>query len=196
MSNYEATKYNFTGANIQGIAGINTGIIVPWSKDAVPSGFLLCDGSNVSRSTYADLFAVVATTYGSGDGSSTFGLPDLQNNCVVGRSNNKALAATGGAETVAASGNLSVTAELSNASLTEAQLPNHTHTGGSVYGGGGGTYRSGDRGPYSANYAGSMASAGSGSAHAHNLTLNTETFSGTASSVLQPYIAILYIIKT
>ena len=195
MSNYEATKYNFTGANIQGIAGINTGIIVPWSKDAVPSGFLVCDGSNVSRSTYSDLFAVVATTYGSGDGSSTFGLPDLQNNCVIGRSNNKALASTGGADTVAASGNLSVTAELSNASLTTAQLPNHTHNGGTQFGGSG-LYRSGDRGPYSANHQGSMASSGSGSAHAHNLTLNAQNFSGTASSVLQPYIAILYIIKT
>ena len=138
---------------------------------------------------------MVATTYGSGDGSSTFGLPDLQNSCVVGRSNNKALAATGGADTVAASGNLSITAELSNASLTTAQLPNHTHTGGTVFGGSY-VYRSGDRGPYSANHQGSMSSVGDGAAHAHNLTLTTQTFSGSASSVLQPYIAILYIIKT
>ena len=97
MSNYEATKYNFDGSDLTGIEGVNTGIIVPWSSASVPTGFLECNGANVSRSTYSALFAVIGTTYGAGDGSSTFGLPDLQNNVCVGKSNNKALASTGGA---------------------------------------------------------------------------------------------------
>jgi microcystin-dependent protein len=49
-----------------------------------PSGFLECDGSAVSRSTYAALFAVIGTTYGAGDGSTTFNVPDLTDKVAVG----------------------------------------------------------------------------------------------------------------
>ena len=123
MSNYEATKYNFDGSDLTGIEGVNTGIIVPWSSASVPSGFLECDGSAVSRSTYSALFAVVGTTYGAGDGSSTFNLPDLQDNVAVGKSNNKALASTGGANTVTSTGN--VGGSTANATLTVNQLASH-----------------------------------------------------------------------
>jgi hypothetical protein len=51
MSNYEATKYDFNGANLTGIEGIPTATIVPWSDSSVPSGFLECNGAAVSRST-------------------------------------------------------------------------------------------------------------------------------------------------
>jgi microcystin-dependent protein len=95
MSNYEATKYDFSGANLTGIEGIPTATIVPWSSASVPTGFLECNGQAVSRSTYAALFAIVGTTYGAGDGSSTFLVPDLGDNVPVGKSNNKALASTG-----------------------------------------------------------------------------------------------------
>ena len=67
---------------------------------SVPSGFLECDGSAVSRTTYATLFGIVGTTYGVGDGATTFNVPDLADNVPVGKSNNKALASTGGANTV------------------------------------------------------------------------------------------------
>ena len=92
MSNYEATKYDFSGANLTGIEGIPTGTIVPWSTASVPTGFLECNGAAVSRSTYADLFAIVGTTYGAGNGSTTFTLPDLQDNVAVGKSGTKAFA--------------------------------------------------------------------------------------------------------
>jgi microcystin-dependent protein len=72
MANYEATRYDFDGANLTDIQGVNTGIIIPWTTASVPSGFLECTGVAVSRSTYSDLFAVVGTTYGVGDGSTTF----------------------------------------------------------------------------------------------------------------------------
>jgi len=84
MANYEATRYDFDGANLTGIEGIPTATIVPWSDSSVPTGFLECDGSAVSRTTYAALFAIIGTTYGSGDGSTTFTLPDLQDNVPVG----------------------------------------------------------------------------------------------------------------
>ena len=51
------------------------GVIVPFAGTTVPAGYLLCDGSAVSRTTYADLFAAIGTTYGAGDGNTTFNLP-------------------------------------------------------------------------------------------------------------------------
>ena len=67
------------GLNI--IAGnvvLPTGTIVPYAGATAPDGFLLCDGSAVSRTTYSALFSVIGTTYGEGDGNSTFNLPDLE----------------------------------------------------------------------------------------------------------------------
>jgi hypothetical protein len=55
------------------------GTIIPWGGSATPpSGYLLCDGSAVSRTTYADLFTAIGTTHGVGNGTTTFNLPDLQ----------------------------------------------------------------------------------------------------------------------
>lgn len=53
-----------------------TGVVAMYGGAVAPSGWLLCDGTAVSRSTYASLFAVVSTTYGIGDGSTTFNLPN------------------------------------------------------------------------------------------------------------------------
>ena len=83
MSNYEATKYDFDGANLTGIEGIPTGTIVPWSTGSVPSGFLECNGQAVSRSTYSTLFGVISTTYGTGDGASTFNLTQPAKFCPI-----------------------------------------------------------------------------------------------------------------
>ena len=104
MANYEATRYDYSGASLTGIEGIPTATIIPWSTASVPTGYLECNGQAVSRSTYSALFAIVGTTYGAGDGSSTFLVPDLSNNVAVGKSNNKALASTGGAETTTPTG--------------------------------------------------------------------------------------------
>jgi microcystin-dependent protein len=126
MANYEATRYDFDGANLTGIEGTATGTILPWSTITPPSGFLECDGTAVSRSTYAALFAVVGTTYGIGDGSTTFNVPNLADNVAVGKSNNKALGTTGGANTVTPTGN--VAGSTANATLSTAQLASHTHS--------------------------------------------------------------------
>jgi microcystin-dependent protein len=107
--------------------GIPTATIVPWSNASVPSGFLECNGQAVSRSTYAALFAIIGTTYGAGDGSTTFLVPDLQDNVPVGKSNNKALASTGGANTVAVTASGNVGGSTANATLTTAQLASHSH---------------------------------------------------------------------
>lgn len=55
-----------------------SGSVVMWAGSSAPTGWLLCDGATISRTTYAALFAIVGTTYGAGDGSTTFKLPDTQ----------------------------------------------------------------------------------------------------------------------
>ena len=63
---------------------VPTGSVHMMATTTAPSGYLKCNGANVSRTTYADLFAVIGTTHGAGDGSSTFGLPDLRGEFVRG----------------------------------------------------------------------------------------------------------------
>tara|TARA_B100000085_G_C18450211_1_gene474534 strand:+ start:204 stop:770 length:567 start_codon:yes stop_codon:yes gene_type:complete len=69
-------------------SGVSIGSIVPFGGTAAPTGFLACDGSAISRTTYADLFSAISTTWGTGDGSSTFNIPDLRNEFVRGSSSN------------------------------------------------------------------------------------------------------------
>ena len=66
------------------LSAVPTGTILPFAGKTVPSGFLSCNKANVSRTTYAKLFSVIGTTYGSGDGSTTFTLPDYRNRFVMG----------------------------------------------------------------------------------------------------------------
>jgi len=192
MANYEATKYNFSGSDLTGIEGTATGTILPWSTGSVPTGFLECDGAAVSRTTYSTLYGVVGTTYGTGDGSSTFNLPNLADNVPMGKSGTKALASTGGANTVAASG--TVGGSTANATLSTAQLASHSHSFTTITSFGShfsaqSTGSSNGGNQVTAN----TQSSGSGQGHSHNMSA---TFSGTATSVLQPYLTLLYIIKT
>jgi microcystin-dependent protein len=66
------------------------GIILPYGGTSAPYGFLLCNGAAVSRTTYADLFAVVGENFGEGDGNTTFNLPDLRGRFIRGRDNGTA----------------------------------------------------------------------------------------------------------
>lgn len=77
MSTGIAQGQNADAANFRGI-------IFPYAGSSAPDGFLLCDGSAVSRATYADLFALIGTTYGAGDGSTTFNVPDLRGSVIIG----------------------------------------------------------------------------------------------------------------
>lgn len=55
-----------------------TGVVLPFAGSSIPNGWLLCDGSAVSRTVYSSLFNVIGEAYGAGDGSTTFNLPDLR----------------------------------------------------------------------------------------------------------------------
>jgi len=199
MANYEATKYNFNGSDLTGIEGIPTATIVPWSSASVPTGFLECNGAAVSRSTYSALFAIVGTTYGAGDGSSTFLVPDLADNVPIGKSNNKALASTGGANTVAVTSTGNVGGSTANATLSTAQLASHNHSASPSIPNAGTEGRSPVRSIPNASPGGSTAfnlnNSGSGSGHQHNMSA---TFSGDAvnAAIVQPYLTLIYIIKT
>ncbi|WP_191058395.1 tail fiber protein [Geminicoccus harenae] len=63
---------------------VPAGVVLPYAGPVPPAGWLLCDGSNVSRTTYAKLFASIGTTYGTGNGTTTFKLPDLRGEFVRG----------------------------------------------------------------------------------------------------------------
>lgn len=88
------------------------GAVYMFAGSVAPQGYLLCDGSAVSRSTYADLFNILDTTYGEGDGETTFNLPNLSGKVIVGSSESYPLGTTGGEETHV---------------LTSGEIPSHNH---------------------------------------------------------------------
>lgn len=95
--------------------GLPTGSIIPYAAATAPTGYALCDGSAISRTTYATLFGIIATTYGVGDGSTTFNVPDLRGRIIAG------YAASGGHADVSALGN-------HDGAALAHRRPKHTHS--------------------------------------------------------------------
>ena len=162
------------------------GAIMQYAGSSAPSGWLIADGSAVSRTTYAALFAVISTTYGSGNGSTTFNLPNLKGKVPVGVDSSDTsfdvLGETGGAKTV----------DLSH-SHTANSAGSHSHTGAT------------DRAIYQAGQASNVltqSSSDSPPGHNHGIatdgahTHSTTTSLSATQSIVQPYIALNYIIKT
>lgn len=104
-----------TAVNALIVDKFQPGDIVETASAAARAGWLLCDGSAISRTTYADLFAAISTTYGVGDGSTTFNLPDLRGRVGVG------YAASGGHANVATMG-------LNDGVTAANRRPKHRHT--------------------------------------------------------------------
>ena len=75
--NFGTSTFDGTVANTATLPSF-VGMIAPFAMSTPPTGWLSCDGSAVSRATYADLFAAIGTTWGSGNGNSTFNIPDLR----------------------------------------------------------------------------------------------------------------------
>ena len=114
-----ATAFTGSGAGLSGISGAIPvgGVTMYISTTNIPAGWLLCDGSAVNRTTYADLFAVIGSSFGAGDGSSTFNLPDFRSRIPIGAGagaslTERSLATTGGGESI---------------TLTTTELPSHKH---------------------------------------------------------------------
>lgn len=72
-------------ADISAINSVPAGSMTIWTTDTAPTGWLLCYGQAISRTTYATLFAVVSTTYGVGNGSTTFNVPDMRGRLPLGQ---------------------------------------------------------------------------------------------------------------
>jgi len=168
-----------------------TGIIIPFGSDTPPTGFLLCDGSAVSRATFAGLFAVIGTSYGVGDGGTTFNLPNLQGRIPQGKDSVQTefdtLGETGGAK---------------ETTLTADQVPVHKHI---LRGSGGGTsaITLSNDGPDSSSGGGigtiiPSASSGGGTRGVQENTGvdNTTISANAAHSNMPPYQVVNYIIQT
>jgi microcystin-dependent protein len=89
------------------------------ARASAPTGWLMCDGTAVSRTTYADLFTAIGTTYGIGNGSTTFNLPDLRGRAPIG--------VDGAAARIAASDALGQSGGAETHTLTTGELPAHNH---------------------------------------------------------------------
>ncbi|HXJ22501.1 MAG TPA: tail fiber protein, partial [Polyangia bacterium] len=120
-------------------AGLPSGSIVPYGGPsganadagtaAVPAGWLLCDGSAVSRTTYASLFAAIGINFGGGDGITTFNLPDLRGRTIIGAGHGTGLTARTLGQTVGEETHTLSTSEMPAHSHTLTD-PGHTHTTG------------------------------------------------------------------
>lgn len=111
-----------------------TGSGMIWFTAIAPSGYLICDGSAVSRTTYSALFGVIGTIYGVGDGSTTFNLPDFRQRFPLGKAasgTGGSLAGTGGAIDHTHTGP-SHTHSISSDGAHTHTGPSHTHTAGSL----------------------------------------------------------------
>ena len=162
------------------------GVIQMYAGSTAPSGWLICDGSAVSRTTYATLFAVIGTTYGTGDGSTTFNLPDLRGRFPLGVGNGTA---TGHTKHALASKN-------GNENLI---VPYHTHTqeahSHNTY------YTTANRGsgststrvgPYGSNYTAIVTNSATPTINAPSGT----TSGNTTGANMPPYITLNFIIAT
>ena len=148
------------------------GSLIMYAGSSAPTGWLLCNGAAISRSTYADLYTAIGTAYGAGDGSSTFTLPDLRGRMPLGLDN------MGGASantvTNAQADALNGKAGTETHALSSAEMPTHT-----IYS--------------SSNMQGIGTTAGQYSLVG---SINTTTIgSGTAHNNMPPYLALNYIIK-
>jgi microcystin-dependent protein len=212
VTDFSAAQHNH-GSVAQGgplVQVLPPGVIMPFGGTVAPTGYLLCDGSLVSRVTFASLFATIGTAYGAGDGATTFAVPDLRSRVPVG-------SGTGGAGLTNRT-NGQVGGEETHV-MTVAEMPAHAHTltdpthnhtitdPGHVhlYGPGslilqGNTNGSSNENFLSSGGAGSQTnSATTGLTHAAGSTgITMANTGGTAPphNNLQPFVATAYIIKT
>lgn len=168
------------------------GAPIPWLTDTLPPGFVELNGQLLSRNAYPALYAVYGTKYGAGDGSTTFGTPNMAGRTFIGRdpadTTMDATGETGGEKTH---------------TLTIAEMPAHDHGGSTgnspITAAGGGTNFSVNDGASGSNYmragsdsAGRYASTISGSSHSHSITSQGGT---TAHNNMPPFMVSRWITR-
>lgn len=158
-----------------------TGSMLMWPTATTPSGFLLCNGQTVSRATYAALFAILGASFGAGDGSTTFTLPDYRDRMPIGAGTTYAAAAVGGSKDA-------IVVSHTHTATSVVTDPQHKHSSGS-FGGDPGM----EPGPYT-----SVGNNGTGfsSTGITVATTNASTGSSGTNANLPPYLGVYFIIKT
>lgn len=207
----------FAPANI-----VPTGVVLPYSGASAPSGWLMADGSAVSRTTYAALFALHGTTFGAGDGSTTFNLPDMRGRSVLGAGTGSGLTARTRGQAGGSENSIVVSHSHNHAhGASSGTVSNdHTHSGSTGgfsndhahalgisdaggLGGGGSLVRkggiSGDvSGGSTANHSHAFSTGGISANHTHAITVNADATaagsSGTGAN-MAPYLVLNHIIK-
>lgn len=195
--NLHAATKQYVDTSMSGSSAAPVGTVIAYAGSSIPAGWLLCYGQAVSRTTYAALFSVISTTYGAGDGSTTFNLPDLRGRGLAGVDNmggsaaNRITSATSGitGTTLGAAGG-DQRLHTHGHGTTGNDSPDHGHSmqitrGGSVNDQGG-------NGGYLWHNNWGTNSAGANARHQHSVGNNTQ--GGTAQNV-QPTMMMNYIIK-
>jgi microcystin-dependent protein len=158
--------------------GAFPGVVVATARSTAPTGWLLCDGSAISRTTFAVLFAAIGTTYGAGDGSTTFNLPDMRGRVPVG--------VDGAAGRLSANDGLGQSSGAQTHLLTIAEMPAHDHPN---VGGG--------AGPYIRNTTTTEGLTGTSPTTLADEVSTVETQGGGAAhNNMPPYQVVHYVIKT
>ena len=170
-----------------------TGEIRSMAASMTLTGFLLCDGSAVSRTTYAALFTAIGTIWGSGDGSTTFNVPDLRGRCLIGSGQgsgltNRTAGTAGGEETHL---------------LTTTEMPTHNHTAtstvtdpGHVHSISAGNFAPAIAPCLVSETVSSSANTGSSTTGITVATSIANAGSGGAHNNMQPWAVVVYYIKT
>ena len=120
-----ASAFYGDGLNISGL--LPPGVIVPYGVSTAPTGFLLCNGQAVSRTTYSALFAIVSSLYGAGNGSSTFNVPDLRGRFIAGWDAGTSVLTSVTAGMIVGSP-IATVGGTQAVQLTVDQIPDHEHT--------------------------------------------------------------------
>jgi microcystin-dependent protein len=171
---------------------------LPWPTDTAPSGWLLCYGQAVSRTTYSDLFSVIGTTFGAGDSSTTFNLPDMRGRTIFGKDNMGGSAAsrlTSGVSGVdgttigAVGGDQRTQQHTHTATVTD---PGHLHTVNDVSSAGAvdGTWFYGDRGT------GATVTTNSTNSNTTGITVANADYGSGNSQNIPPAVVSNWVIKT
>jgi microcystin-dependent protein len=188
--------------SFQIVAGVPSGSVFCMAVATVPSGYLECNGAAVSRTTYAALFAIIGTNYGTGNGSSTFNLPDLRGEFIRGFDNGRgadsgrSIASSQGASNASHNHSISLSGTTSTKSLTgsvariaETMAAHGTASG--VF-----TKRSNVQTPTTPNATDSSPAGGFDMDASHNHTFSASGTSGSQGSEARPRnVAMMYIIK-
>ncbi len=188
----------------QAVQGVPTGTVFCVAYATIPSGYLECNGNAVSRSTYATLFSKISTLWGSGDGSSTFNLPDLRGEFVRGFDNSRGVDSGRGPWT--AQGSQYAQHNHSASGSSQVSDPGHTHQGrgltlNNVFGGvavtlgSGQGYQVGYRND-NINFSGANTSNSTGISVSTSVTVNNNGGTSNSSETRPRNISMIYIIKT